>query len=226
MGVQHDSIVSSLQPSLKSLSKLGQYTSAVLMSRDLYKSCHIEAPDLISLLPAICVDNCFYSLFKVEQERTSALETLKRLHERGDTTVVTVIPKGYAIWILEPEAIAVKKVLNDGSDSIQDDDSNGSLSALDHHPKQSYDDSIPYQILTSQRQYTAGKALIRGLDRPVPVVYFQGHYYSLFKTIHDIKQTAHIVKQISGRGKRIVVTRKDQGYGIWILEAHAEPMDA
>ncbi|MEB3214241.1 MAG: hypothetical protein VKL39_23030 [Leptolyngbyaceae bacterium] len=206
-------------------SRLNQYAEVVLSSREMYKSCHIETPDHPLAIAAITVNENFYSLLKVAKNETDAIEILERLEERGDRAAVTIIPKGYAIWVFEPSAMPLQRHHASNLESSHPENSSHSgvlLLSEDHPPQTSEVSHISYQILTSRRQYTVGKALIRGLDRPVPVVYFQQQCYSLFKTIQDIKQTAQVVKQISGRGKQVVITRKDQGYGIWVLENHAQ----
>ena len=228
MYVQCTSDPSLSRPSQDMHSELNQYATYVLTSRSSYKSCHILTGDHEFRLPAIQFEGIFYSLFKVEDSEDSAVKTLKKLHSRGEVTIATVIPKGYAIWILESEAIAIPTAHDDhqGIDSISQPSTRRPSSI---HPKQRSeqvkDTPDRYQILTSHKQYVMGKAYIRGLDRPVSVVYFKGQYYYLFKTVQDIKQTAQIVKKIAVQGNRTVVTRIPRGYGIWILEESAKPIE-
>lgn len=215
-------------PSQDMHSELNQYATYVLTSRSSYKSCHILTSDHEFRLPAIQFEGIFYSLFKVEDSEGNAIKTLKKLHCRGDVTIVTIIPKGYAIWILEAEAIATKMVhdahLHTKQISQSSSHHQSSIQAK-QTSKLIKDTSNPYQILTSHTQYVMGKAYIRGLDRPVSVVCFKGQYYYLFKTVQDIKQTAQIVKKIAVQGNRTVVTRMHQGYGIWVLEESAKPIE-
>lgn len=203
-------------------SELRYYASDVLTSRSAYRSCHIQTDDSDFRIPAIQIDGIYYSFFRVKYRQEDAIDVLQKLHARGDVSVVTVIPKGYAIWILETGAIAAS------------DASTLNTHLASHHhpnslPQQQLDplqnSKNPYRILTSRRQYTMVKAYIGGIDRPVSVVSFQGQFYSLFKTVRDIKQTAQIVKKISDRGSRTLVTRMPQGYGVWILEKTARPID-
>jgi hypothetical protein len=225
MGEPYNSMAPQLTsaPKTQSLSMLSRYTDTILMSRAMYESCHIETPDHSFVMAAISVKEQFYSLFRVEKSEEAATETLKKLNERGDQTAVTIIPKGYAIWVLEPGAIPLGK---NNSFFNPHRDKGKLAAAIEDQPHSSEAQDISYQILTSRRQYKTGKALIRGMDRPVPVVYFQKKCYSLFRTIHDIKQTAQIVKQVSARGKQVVVTRKDQGYGVWVLEDNAQMIES
>ena len=47
----------------------------------------------------------YYSIFKVEEEADKALEIVGRLTQQGDEITVAMTRKGYAICVLEPEAI-------------------------------------------------------------------------------------------------------------------------
>jgi len=222
MGESHRPATSLSQPATdaQSFPSLSQYAEAVLASRATYRACHIEIPGQPFAVAAIAVEGYLYSLFKVTQTQSSAAEILKRLHSRGDRMVVTIIPKGYAIWIFEPKAsVCQRQHLLDVSSSQR----RSTPAAEGHVTKEKT--QIPYQILTSKQQYHSGKAIIRGLECPVPVIYFQQKCYSLFKTIHDIKHAARIVKQVAALGKQVVVTRKDNGYGIWVLEHDADVVE-
>ncbi len=201
------------------------YAADVLIARSSYKSCHILTADHKFRLPAIQVGRSFYSFFRVLQAEDEAIATLKRLDARGDIAMVTIIPKGFAIWILESGAIALASHrIYHGSAPL--DATSGDRNATRTDLNQSDKSQNPCKILTSRKQYTTCKARIKGLDRPVSVVCYEGQYYCLFKTVQDIKQAAEIVKRISRRGNCTVVTRMPQGYGVWILEAHAKPIDS
>ena len=79
---------------------------AKLISRPNYRSCHIRAAG--ESLAAICVDRAYYSFFKVADALTTA-KLIDRLQQRGDRVVLTQTPKGYAIWVLEPDAQPLQK---------------------------------------------------------------------------------------------------------------------
>lgn len=69
-----------------------------------YQPCYIRVPDLEQPLVAISAKGAYYSLFKVEKNQGHATEILKQLIHRGDQALLTETPKGYAVWVLEPEA--------------------------------------------------------------------------------------------------------------------------
>jgi len=80
----------------------------ILESRSQYKSCRIRVPDLELPVAAILVDREYYSFFKAVQEPSKVLAIVAKLGNRGDSTAITTTASGYAIWVLEPEANAVK----------------------------------------------------------------------------------------------------------------------
>jgi hypothetical protein len=76
----------------------------ILESRSQFRCCHICVPDQEERLPAIVVDSQYYSFFKTAPNQESAMKIALKLSQKGDTPVLTKTSKGYAIWILEPEA--------------------------------------------------------------------------------------------------------------------------
>ena len=80
----------------------------ILEFRSQYQSCRIRVPDLELPVAAILVDREYYSFFKAVQEASKVLAILAKLGNRGDSTAITKTASGYAIWVIEPEANAVK----------------------------------------------------------------------------------------------------------------------
>ena len=81
----------------------------ILESRSQYQSCRVRVPDLELPVAAILVDREYYSFFKAVQEPSKVLTILAKLASRGDSTAITKTASGYAIWVLESEAHAVKR---------------------------------------------------------------------------------------------------------------------
>ncbi len=80
----------------------------ILELRSQYQSCRIRVPDLELPVAAILVDREYYSFFKAVQEASKVLAIVAKLGNRGDSTAITKTASGYAIWVMEPEATAVK----------------------------------------------------------------------------------------------------------------------
>ncbi|MGB3491314.1 MAG: hypothetical protein WBA57_01205 [Elainellaceae cyanobacterium] len=202
----------------------------ILRSRDRYKTCHIQL--LTSgnhhWLPAIEVDGLCYSFLRVVKTQAKAIQLSCRLSQQGDRPILTQIPKGYAVWVLEsdsqlPSENRLQSLLDDSPSqnspsSRYSTESDSLLSDIDAPSTQ---EEMLYRVLTSQRQYSNHRVWLPGLDQTVLAVRFEEEFYSLFKTSQDIKQIALIVKKMSQRGDKTVVTRMPQGYGVWILEPQA-----
>lgn len=73
-----------------------------------YRTCHICLPDMQQRLPAIVVEEQYYSYFKTVKDRDKALKVVAKLFENKDDALITQTPKGYNIWVLEPTAYLSK----------------------------------------------------------------------------------------------------------------------
>ncbi|MDF0554744.1 hypothetical protein [Kamptonema sp. UHCC 0994] len=82
-------------------------TTKIIESRSQYRHCHITVPDLEHPVAALCVDGEFYSFLKAVKEAEKAIEIAAKLGNSGDKTVITKTPKGYVIWVKEPEGYSV-----------------------------------------------------------------------------------------------------------------------
>jgi hypothetical protein len=80
----------------------------ILEFRSQYQSCRIRVPDLEQSVAAILVDDEYYSFFKAIKEPEKVLAIVAKLGNRGDRTAITKTASGYAIWVKELEAVAVK----------------------------------------------------------------------------------------------------------------------
>lgn len=78
-------------------------TTKIIESPSQYRNCHITVPDLEQPVAAILVDGEFYSFFKAVKEAEKVLAIAAKLGNSGDRTVITKTPKGYVIWVKEPE---------------------------------------------------------------------------------------------------------------------------
>jgi hypothetical protein len=83
----------------------GTAETKILAHRNQYRTCHIRIPDEEESLAAIQVEGRYYMLIRVVQDRKSLIKISERLTAQSRDYRVTPNPKGYAIWVLEPEAI-------------------------------------------------------------------------------------------------------------------------
>lgn len=171
----------------------------LVTSRDRYRCCHIYFSDSLpgELQPAIWFENHFYSLCRTVLEDYEAFKVAMHLTERGRSIVITKIPKGYAIWILEPDAIS----------------STGSLSS--GRPVSPI--SLPCKALMAHDQYQLCQIQLLHRQEPCFAVRVGTFYYELFRSVKTVRQAAKLVKLLLHRNKKSIITKMPQGYGVWHL---------
>jgi hypothetical protein len=174
----------------------------IIESRQQYTACHVKVEDSQQQLAAICVSGAYYSFFRIERSQPAAFKVGLRLDQRGDTPIITKIPKGYAVWVLEPDAQPVPKTP-------------ATQAIAPPKPR------VPYKILVDRQQYQPCHIQLPSSDRRLAAILFDGHYYSLFKAIEDLQQALPIVRRLSYRGDEVAITKTAKGFGLWILEAEA-----
>lgn len=90
---------------LAELSAQAPAVCKLLMERRQYRTCHIRVPDLEQHLSAIQAgDDEFYSFYRVFPEEMKLLHIVGKLGNRGDHMAITRSPKGYTLWVQEPDA--------------------------------------------------------------------------------------------------------------------------
>jgi hypothetical protein len=186
----------------------GEHSSSesprILESRSAYRSCHIRVPDQDQRLAAVFVDKKYYSFFKVAKNEQHALEVCSRLARRGDTAVITKTAKGYAIWVLEPEAL-----LDNPSKTT--------------HPSPSSQPVQPVlsQILEFRNQYQPCHIRVPDLDKRLAAVQVNDKYYSLLKVAKDRQHALEVAARLINRGSETIVIKNAKDYTIWVLEPEA-----
>lgn len=176
----------------------------ILESRTLYRSCHIVLTETGERMPAITYGNQFYSFFRSERDRARALELAAKLRQRDHLPLLTQTPKGFAIWIFEPDALlAPQRAIAQSFTRVD-----SSRTALDSS----------YRILTSTDSYQTCEICVPDLDKRLSAILYEGRFYSLFKTVDDIDQAAQIINRLSYRGDETVIIQSMEGMSLWILE--------
>lgn len=79
--------------------------SAVSSLKDSYVPCHVRVPQQSDRLPAICIGNTYYSLFRIVTRLPQATQICDKLGDRGYKVVITRMVRGYALWVWEPDAV-------------------------------------------------------------------------------------------------------------------------
>ncbi|MBD1912351.1 MULTISPECIES: hypothetical protein [unclassified Leptolyngbya] len=176
----------------------------ILESRTLYRSCHIVLTETGERMPAINYGNQFYSFFRSERDRARALELATKLRQRDHLPLLTQTPKGFAIWVFEPDALLASQQAI--AQSFTDADS-------------SYDElDSSYRLLTSTDSYQTCEISVPDLDKRLSAILYEGRFYSLFKTVDDLQQACQIINRLSYRGDETVIIQSAEGMSLWILE--------
>ena len=177
-------------------------TPKILELRHQYQSCHIHLPGEERRLPAIKVNDKYYSLAKVVKDPQKALEICTRLARRGHETVITPLTKGSAIWRLEPEAYTIQRSSSPA--------------------KEAQAGAAICQILESRSQYTSCHIRVPDLDQRLAAVEVNGRYYGLLKVVETREKALNIVTKLKPKGNEIVITKVAGADAIWVLEPDAE----
>jgi hypothetical protein len=94
-------MVSDLQTLLQ---KNSSAFSCLTLDQSAVKTCHISLSDLPKPVGAIVHNNRFYSYVKFYLTPEAAQRGVERMIKLGNVVVLTQVPKGLVLWVLEPDA--------------------------------------------------------------------------------------------------------------------------
>ena len=176
----------------------------VLRDRKAYHRCHILLMDEENPMAAIEVDGNYYSFFRVVNEPDRVAQLIDRLTRKSNAqVVVTEIPKGYALWVHEPDA---------------------TLHSLRHKtPVRSSKNLADFteqasELLTSDREYLPCQIQVPDLDKPLTGINYYGKLYSLLRIVRDEKQAQELSQRLHKKGNRCLISSSAYGYSVWVLE--------
>lgn len=66
--------------------------------------CHILLPGTDKPSSAICYEGQFYSYVRFFSDVAAARQKAELMHQRGNVVILTRVPKGLVLWVLEPDA--------------------------------------------------------------------------------------------------------------------------
>jgi hypothetical protein len=75
----------------------------------LVERCHIRLPDTSRPTSAIYYDGQYYAFVKLFPTLEVARQKARLLTQRGNTVLLTRVPKGLVLWVHEPDAQPVSK---------------------------------------------------------------------------------------------------------------------
>jgi hypothetical protein len=176
-----------------------------------YQMCHIELIDHPRPVAAIAHSGKYYSLFKAGQPFQEAQAIAQRLYDQNETVVMTELPTGYAVWVLEPDAhlrsplkpITPSPLTNEAANRASD-----SIAAAPADPFME-DNYVPCHV-----------RVLHQSDR-LSAIRIGNTYYSLFRIVTRPQQAIQIRDKLSDRGHKVVITRMIRGYALWVWEPDA-----
>jgi hypothetical protein len=184
-----------------SLSPIQTDTSyRLLESRSQYESCHIRVPDIEERLPAILLDQKFYSFFRVVLDEEQLRSMVAKFNQQAQELIVTRVAKGYAIWLLESTAHI---------DATRSSALKASLEAF------------PYRILESRNGYKPCHIRVPDVEQRLVSILLDGEYYSFFAVTEDKKNILKMIARTKLTVEQVVITTTVKGYVIWVLEPQA-----
>jgi hypothetical protein len=172
----------------------------LLQSRSQYQSCHIRVPDIEERLPAILLDQKFYSFFRVVFDEEQLLSMVTKFDQQAQELIVTRVTKGYALWLLESTA---------------------HIDATRSNASKASPDAFPYRILESRNGYKPCRIQVPDVEQRLVAILLDGAYYSFFAVTEDKKSIVKMMAKTDLTVEQVVVTTTVKGYVVWVLEPQA-----
>jgi hypothetical protein len=172
-------------------------TALLLTRRSQYHACHIRVPNEAKPIAAIEVGGLYYSFTRCLRDAAKAQAIADRLIAKGHPVVITKIPRGYAVWTGEPEAI--------------------------YHPRPTRRTGPigSCKMLAASGEYQPCQIRVPDLDKALTGIVVKQAYYALQVTESDQNRAFEIGSRLSQRGDNVMITQHSYGYSIWVHEPEA-----
>lgn len=82
--------------------------SAPVFAQKLVDRCHVLLPNESTPTSAICYEGQFYAYVKFFPTLEAARQKAELVMKRGNAAILTRVPKGLVLWVLEPDARPIK----------------------------------------------------------------------------------------------------------------------
>ncbi len=191
---------------LDSLTSLAAPTQAMacklLFDRDLYTPCHIRVPDTNHRLPAIYVDNQFYSFFKAIPDARKTLEVITRLGKRDNAAAITPTRRGYAIWVHEEEARYAPPARQPG------------------YGIRPVFGPTPCLVVTDPAAYRPCRLQVPDVTKSLNALAYDNQYYSVFKQETDAAKVLEIAAKLTRRGDETLLVIEPPTFTLALLETN------
>jgi hypothetical protein len=84
-------------------------TAIPIFAQKAVDRCRVMLPGELQSTSAIFYEDQFYAYVKFFSTLEAARQKALLMQHRGNTVVLTRVPKGLVLWVLEPEACPVKR---------------------------------------------------------------------------------------------------------------------
>jgi len=74
--------------------------------------CHVCLPDVRRPVGAVLYQNQFYCYVKVFSDYQAAIRAAQRLQMRDNPVILTRVPRGFVLWVMEPDAQPTSSLLS------------------------------------------------------------------------------------------------------------------
>jgi hypothetical protein len=175
-----------------------------LLERQLYQSCHMLSPDVDHRLPAIYVDNQFYSFFKVLPDPQKVLDVIVRLGKRDDKVAVTLTKRGFAVWAHEPGGRYAPPSQNPG------------------RAMQPVFGPKACLVVTEADAYNICQVQVPDMAEPLQAISYRDRYYSIFKQEPEARKLVEMAAKLTQRGDDILITLGSSAYILALLEPNGK----
>ncbi len=153
----------------------------LLISRRQYQTCHVRVPDLEQHLGAIRAGEDFYSFYKSLPDSQKLINLICKLGNRGDRMALTRSPKGYSLWVHEPDAQSVSE----------------RVSTLG-------EDTAYSKILPVQAEFLPCMINVPKIG-PCLALQVEQHFYRFFKLERDFEGVLNVAGRLSRQGSETLI---------------------
>ncbi|KAM3094696.1 hypothetical protein ACKFKG_15565 [Phormidesmis sp. 146-35] len=171
-----------------------------ILKRTQYRSCHIQIPDDSQRLAAICVEEKYYSFFKLIKDHPKTLQVAARLVYRGNEVMITQTAKGDVLWVYEPDA---------------------QTKTLPCESANRHSEDGLWRILNSSQQYQVCQIRVPDVAKPLEAIVVDHKYYGFMRRLRTENEAIEFANRLAKKGNESMITKSDRACAIWILEPDA-----
>jgi hypothetical protein len=175
-----------------------------LTTRQQYQTCQVLLPGDEKPMGAIYLNDRLYGFYRQIAKAGQLLKFMLKMRARlkaAAEVMVTQTPKGYFLWLWEPDVSIVGKT-----------------------PSQPQDTPPAHFYLLEAAKTGFCQIRVPDLEQELIAVAIGEQYYSLFKLEADTVAVMEIIAKLTRRGDELAIALTRGGYAICVLEPDARLM--